>query len=179
MHPSLSLCRLLRAQERIRRRINPILRVMLNLGTKQTRRIQRRLLHFIVLAQLAQPIIHIQRFGNDAKRSRVGFEAAFLTLDDLPEGSVVVAGETFVLRNGRSWGCGGLCCLQSSIVRDVRRVRDKVGPYLTPLSIRSIERGSFALLRRFALCGRRYRFLPDDRFREISILPPTDPTVVA
>ena len=84
---------------------------MLDLGTKQTGRIQRRLLHFVVLAQLAQPVIHVQRFGDDAKRSCVGFEAAFLAFDDLPEGSVVVAGETFILRDGRSWGCGRLRCL--------------------------------------------------------------------
>ena len=111
MHPSLSLRRLLRTQERIRRRVNPILRIMLDLGTKQTGRIQRRLLHFVVLADLAQPVIHVQRLGNDAKRSRVGFEATFLTLDDLSKGTVIVARETFVLGDGRSWGCDGFCRL--------------------------------------------------------------------
>ena len=111
MHPSLSLCRLLCTQERIRRRINPIFRIVLDLGTKQTGRIQRRLLYFIVLADLAQPVVHIQRFGDDTKRSRVGLEAAFLTFDDLSEGAVVVTCETFVLRDGRRWGCDRFRCL--------------------------------------------------------------------
>ena len=151
---------------------------MLDPGTEQTRGIQRCLLHLIVLAQLAQPIIHVQRFGDDAERSRVGFEATYLAFDDLSEGPVVVAGETFVLRDGRSWGCDGLRCLRISIVRDVHGARDVFGPYLTLLSIGSIERRSFTLLRCFALRGRRYGFLPDDGFREIRILPPADPTVV-
>ena len=109
--PSLPLCRLLRTQERIRSRINPILRIVPDLGTKQTRRIQRRLLHFIILTEFAQPVIHVQRFGDDAKCSRVGFEAALLAFDDLPEGTVVVAGEALVLRHGRGRGCDGLRCL--------------------------------------------------------------------
>lgn len=53
MNPSLPLRRLLCAQERIWRRINPILGIVPDLWTKQTRRIQRRLLHFIVLADFA------------------------------------------------------------------------------------------------------------------------------
>ena len=56
---------------------------------------------------------------------------------------------------------------------------DKPGPYLTPLGIGSIERGSFTLLGRFSFRRRRNGFLADGRFSEISILPPTDPTVVA
>ena len=56
---------------------------------------------------------------------------------------------------------------------------DRLNPYLAPLSARSIKRGSFALLGCFTLGRCRYRLLPDDRFREIGVLPPTDATVVA
>jgi len=109
----------------------------------------------------------------------VGLEAAFLAFDNLPEGTVVVARETFILRDGGGWGCDRLRRLLGPVVRSIRKARDRCNPYLTPLSARTIERGSFALLRRFALVGCRYRILPDNRFREIGILPPTGSTVLA
>jgi hypothetical protein len=56
--------------------------------------------------------------------------------------------------------------------------RGRFSPYLTPLGTRPIEGSSFALLGGFTLRRCRYRFLPDNRFREIGILPPTDPTIV-
>lgn len=86
--------------------------------------------------------------------------------------------ETFFLRNNGSRGRGGLCGLKASFVRYIPREKDRLGAYLALFGIGSIEGGTFALLGRFPLGGCGDRFFPDNRFCEICVLSPTDPTFV-